>query len=291
MVEESVLALAASPLVYVALYVLTTIDGFFPPMPSESVVIALAALAVAGDAPHLGLVVAVAALGAFTGDQIAYAIGRRTPVRRLRPLRGRRAQRTLDWAEHALAHRGAAFIIGARYIPIGRVAVNLTAGAVGFPRGRFVGLTALAAVSWAFYSTAIGIGAGAFLSGRPLVAVGVGVVAGTTIGLVVDAVLSRVQGRPRAQRLGVEPTPEVATGPAATAPGQPDPVAPTTPVRRDAEPAPFVVGPLADVLAGDALVREVGPVGAAGAGRPATAAVAVGGREPATSLLPAAESS
>lgn len=221
MVEETVLAFAASPLVYLALYLLTTIDGFLPPVPSESVVIALAALAVASGVPDLWLVVAVAAAGAFTGDQIAYAIGRRVPVRRLRPLRGRRAQRTLDWAEHALAHRGAAFILGARYIPIGRVAVSMTAGAVGFPRRRFVGLTALGAVSWAIYSTAIGIGAGAFLSGRPLVAVGVGVVAGTLIGLGVDAVLSRVQGRPRMPRMGLDPAPGVAPEPAT--PAGPDP--------------------------------------------------------------------
>jgi membrane-associated protein len=205
--EEWVLALGASPLVYLALYVFATIDGFFPPIPSESVVIALAAVAISVGEPNLWLVIVVAAAGAFTGDQIAYAIGRRVPVRRSRLLRRPRAQRTLDWAEHALATRGASFIIGARYIPVGRVAVNMTAGAVGFSRWRFVGLTALAAVSWAIYSTVIGIGAGTWLHDRPLVAVGVGVVAGALIGFGVDAVLSRVQGRPRVRHLGAAPAP------------------------------------------------------------------------------------
>jgi membrane-associated protein len=203
--DDWVVALTASPLIYLALYLFATIDGFFPPIPSESVVIGLAAMAVATGAPNIWIVLAVAAVGAFTGDQIAYAIGRRVHVRRSRLFRRPRAQRTLDWAEHALATRGAAFIVGARYIPVGRVAVNMTAGAVGFGRARFVGLTALAAVSWAVYSTLIGIGAGAWLHDRPLVAVGVGVVGGAFIGLAVDAVLSRVQRRPRARRLGVDP--------------------------------------------------------------------------------------
>ncbi|WP_448631715.1 DedA family protein [Cellulomonas soli] len=102
----------------------------------------------------------VAAAGAFTGDQIAYQIGTKVDVRRIRLLRRPAAQRTVDWAERALARRGASFIIAARYIPVGRVAVNMTAGALGFRRRRFVFLTALAAVTWAGYSTAIGVGAG-----------------------------------------------------------------------------------------------------------------------------------
>ncbi|WP_298456280.1 DedA family protein [uncultured Cellulomonas sp.] len=195
MLEEWSLALAASPLVYLVTYLATTIDGFFPPIPSESVVIALAALATTTGAPSLGLLMAVAAAGAFTGDQLAYWLGGRVQVRSARLLRGKRAQRTLDRAEYALATRGASFIIGARYIPVGRVAVNMTAGAVRYPRARFVGLSAFAAVSWALYSTAIGVGAGAWLDDQPLVAVVVGVVGGAVIGLVVDAVLSRVQSR------------------------------------------------------------------------------------------------
>ncbi len=245
MLEEWILALAASPLVYLAMYLFATIDGFFPPMPSESVVIALAAVAMSTGAPNLWFILAVAAAGAFTGDQVAYAIGRRVPVRRSRLMRSARAQRTLDWAEHALATRGASFIIGARYIPIGRVAVNMTAGAVGFPRARFVGLTAVAAVSWAAYSTVIGIGAGAWLHDRPVVAVIVGVVAGAVIGLAVDAVLSRVQGRPRLRRLGVDPAPGTAPEPAPLAgPGAAllaDDVVPQGPEREPA--AAMVPGP------------------------------------------------
>lgn len=215
--QDWILALAASPLVYLGLYLFATIDGFFPPIPSESVVIALAALSVSTGQPNLVLIVLVAAAGAFTGDQVAYAIGKRIDVRRARFLRGPRGQKTLDWAEHALARRGPSFILAARYIPVGRVVVNMTAGAVGYPRRRFVGLAALAALTWAVYSAAIGLGAGVWFKGHPLVAIVVGVVGGLIIGLALDVALGYLQRR-RTRRQGENQVHEPAAPTAAAAP-------------------------------------------------------------------------
>jgi membrane protein DedA with SNARE-associated domain len=155
-------------------------------MPSESVIIALAALSVSTGTPNLTLVLLAAAAGAFTGDQIAYAAGGRIDVRRLRILRNPRGQRAIDCAERALARRGPSFILAARFVPIGRVAVNLTAGAVRYPRRRFVGLTALAAVAWSLHSVVIGLLAGAWIQDQPLVAITVGVVGGLLSGLALD---------------------------------------------------------------------------------------------------------
>jgi membrane protein DedA with SNARE-associated domain len=194
-VEEWALALAGSPWVFAALYLFATIDGFFPPIPSESLVIALASLSGSTGTPELWPVVLVAAAGAFTGDQIAYTIGSRVNVRNIPFMRGEKAQAALDWAEKALHQRGASFIIAARYIPVGRVAVNMTAGALGFPRRRFVGLVAIAAITWALYSTVIGLSAGRLLQGHPVIAIVVGVIGGIVIGFGVDWVLSRWTGR------------------------------------------------------------------------------------------------
>jgi membrane protein DedA with SNARE-associated domain len=173
------------------MYLFAAIDGFFPPIPSESLVIALAAIAISGGEPNIWLLMLAAALGAFTGDQIAYQIGTKVKVRQLRVLSSARGQAAIDWAEHTLAKRGAAFIIAARYVPVGRVAVNMTAGAVGYPRRRFVGLTAIAAVTWATYAALIGIGAGAWLGEHMFVAVTVGVIGGIALGVVIDWVLRR----------------------------------------------------------------------------------------------------
>lgn len=193
--EAWILAMAESFWVFPALYAFATIDGFFPPIPSESVVIALGSLNRSTGVPNLGFVLLFAALGAFTGDQIAYQIGKKINVRGLRFMRSDRAQAALDWAERSLEHRGASFIIAARYVPIGRVAVNMTAGAVGYHRPRFVGLTAIAAVTWACYSALIGIASGSLLEGRPVLAIIVGVIGGVIIGFLVDRAIQWFSSR------------------------------------------------------------------------------------------------
>lgn len=222
-VNDWAIALAGTPWVFLAVYAFATIDGFFPPIPSESVIIALAVLFVQQETPDFWLLGAVAAAGAFTGDQIAYSVGKRIPIRRLRFMQNPRAEKAIVWAEQALRNRGASFIIAARYIPIGRVAVNMTAGATGFPRLRFTGLAVIAAISWSIYSVGLGIGAGVWLKDHPFLALVVGVAGGLLIGIVVDQVLV-VLGRRRGRRDGVgapaapppEPEPEPVTAPTHT---------------------------------------------------------------------------
>ncbi len=191
MIEEWALQLSSTPWIILVMYLFAAVDGFFPPIPSESVVIALTTLSVTTGSPQLLPVAVAATLGAFTGDQIAYQIGRSVKVRELRWMRSARAQRSLDWAEHTLEHRAAAFIVAARYIPVGRVAVNMSAGSLGFPRHRFMPLTAVAAVTWGGYSVLLGLGAGHLLQDRPLLAVVVGVLVGALLGLLIDRVLRR----------------------------------------------------------------------------------------------------
>lgn len=202
-VNDWALALAGTPWVFLAVYAFATIDGFFPPIPSESVIIALATLFVQDRSADFWLLGAVAAAGAFSGDQIAYEIGKHIPVRRIRFMKSDRAVKAIDWAEHALERRGGSFIIAARYIPIGRVAVNMTAGTTGYPRARFTGLAAIAAVSWSVYSVVLGIGAGVWLKNHPTLALVVGVGAGLVLGVVVDRGLALLRSR-RGRRVVAE---------------------------------------------------------------------------------------
>ncbi len=243
--QDWLLALAGTPWVYVVLFAFVMIDGFFPPVPSESAVIALATLSVAGGSSQLVYIALAAAFGAFAGDQIAYTIGSRVDVRRLRLFRSGRGKATLDWAEHALMHRGSSFILAARYIPVGRVAVNLTAGTLGYPRRRFVGLTGLAAVTWSAYSVGIGVGAGAWLEDHPIVAVVAGVAFGTVVGLVIDWALRRWTG--------FDATP-VTMNPAHVRPEQAEATVPADPAQ---PPAPAVLPATA-----------AGPIGTAGSAGP-----------------------
>lgn len=193
--ESWILTIAASPWIYLVLFAFTTLDGFFPPVPSESVVITLAVAAHSTGQPNMWLVVAVAAVAAWTGDQIAYAIGRWVGTDRVPFLRSVRGRKAVRWARRALAHRGASFILAARYIPIGRIAVNMTAGALGYKRERFVFVTAVAAVLWSSYSVLIGYAAASWLDHSTLAAMGVGIFFGVLAGFVLDRVMSVIAGR------------------------------------------------------------------------------------------------
>ncbi|MBU4335352.1 MAG: VTT domain-containing protein [Actinobacteria bacterium] len=223
--------LAGTGWVYLVMYLFATVDGFFPPIPSESVVIALTAVSLSTGQPALGWLLLAAAAGAFTGDQIAYQIGSKVDIRSLRLFRSPTGRRALDRAERALAERGASYVIAARYIPVGRVAVNMTAGALHYDRRRFVAVDAVASIMWAVYSTAIGATAGALLGDNPWVAVVVGVCGGVALGFLVDRAMQRWAGRGgRGASGAATPVRTIdAAGPVSAARGDEQPAQPSEP--------------------------------------------------------------
>ena len=173
-----------SPWLYALLFALAAVDGFFPVVPSETSVITAGVFAAAGD-PSLPLVILVAALGAFAGDQIAYAAGRRAGPRflaRARP--GTRRRAAIDRAQRALDARGGVIIVASRFFPGARTAVSTTAGAVGYEWRRFASFGVVAATTWAAYSALVG-----FLGG---VAFERNVFMGLLLGLALAAALAAI---------------------------------------------------------------------------------------------------
>ncbi|WP_019182035.1 DedA family protein [Microbacterium yannicii] len=196
--------LAASPWVYLVVLVVCLVDGFFPPVPSETVVVGAATISVATGEPHLLLLIGVAAVGAILGDNIAYQLGRAVGTERFRWMRAKRVATTLDWARRGLDRRGALLIFTARYIPVGRIAVNMTAGATGYPLRRFLPLSIAAGMTWAVYSAVFGIVAGQWLHDQPLLAIVLAIAVAAVVGAVVDAVVRRILRR-AARAADVEP--------------------------------------------------------------------------------------
>ncbi|WP_062314519.1 DedA family protein [Demequina rhizosphaerae] len=190
-VEIWVESLMESLWIYPAVWILSLLDGVFPVLPSESVVIATATGWAQTGTPWIGIIWIAAATGAWCGDQLAYLIGSKLDVRK-HPLFARAGMRkTLDWAESTLERRGTTFIIAARFIPMGRVAVNLTAGALRYPRQWFMVVDAVAVAIWATYGCALGVWAGSIFE-NILVSILVGVVGGVVIGILIDKVLARL---------------------------------------------------------------------------------------------------
>ena len=174
---ESVMS---SPWVYLLLFAVAAVDGFFPLVPSEASVITAGVFAASGG-PNLALVVLVAALGAFVGDQVSYGLGRLGGPR-VRGGSGRRAA-ALDAARRALAARGGLIVVVARYFPGARTAVTLTAGAVGWRWRRFAAFAAVAAATWGTYSALVGYLGGVAFERDPLkgLLLGFGLAAAITV--------------------------------------------------------------------------------------------------------------
>lgn len=186
-----VVGLAASPLVFVVLFALCLVDGFFPPVPSEAALVAVAAIAATSGQPVLAGVLAAAALGAVAGDSVAYRIGRRIGLGRLARSRRPRIAAAFAFAERQMRRRSASLILVGRYIPVGRVAVNMTAGATRLPYRRFLAISSVAGLAWSATSIGIALAASSVLH-EPLVAALVSMVVAAGLGIAVDRVIGRV---------------------------------------------------------------------------------------------------
>lgn len=184
---------------YPLVFALTIADAFLVVLPSETVVVALAALSMSTGAPQLALLVPVAAVGAMIGDAACYLIGRRIGHTRFRWMRSPRVAATIRWAQRALDRRAAVLILTARYVPFARIAVNLTAGAMRFPVRRYTPLTVIAGCAWAVYNTVIGAVFGVWLQENPLLAVLVSVVVAILLGMLIDLVSAKIAERRRAR--------------------------------------------------------------------------------------------
>ncbi|MEV1331821.1 DedA family protein [Micromonospora costi] len=179
----------SSPWVYLAIFGIAVLDGFFPVVPSETAVITAGVFAASGT-PDLPAVILVAAAGALVGDHVSYALGRAGGSRLLDrlPARGRR-RAGVEWARRGIALRGGLILTVARYVPGGRTAVTLTMGAVGYPRRRFLTFDALAAGSWGLYSALVGYLGGLAFEQDPLR----GLLFGLGLALAVTAVVEGVR--------------------------------------------------------------------------------------------------
>lgn len=154
--EELILNAADAWWMPLAVFLLCLIDGFFPVVPSESLLVALASIYDQGKNINLVNLFFLAWFGAFIGDQVAYWLGRTIGVTRFRWMRTRSVVRAIGGVRQTLHHSGALVVITARHIPGGRVAVNFIAGATRMKLIKFMSLDFISAAIWAAYSLAIG---------------------------------------------------------------------------------------------------------------------------------------
>jgi membrane protein DedA with SNARE-associated domain len=153
--------LAASPWFYLVILGMVAFDSVVPLLPSETLVIAGGVSAGLGDL-DLALVILVAAIGAFLGDHLSYAFGRRASgwMERRAARREKTANR-LRWASSQIRTRGGLLLVTARFIPAGRTVLTLSAGVTKQPVRWFATWVTIAVTIWAIYAASLGFVFGA----------------------------------------------------------------------------------------------------------------------------------
>ena len=167
MIALSTLAIS-SPLSYLIAVLLPAFDAIIPVLPSETAIITLGVATAGSTDPRIGVLVLLAAAGAFLGDNLTYQIGKWLgPAIERRLLAGEKGAKRKAWAISALDRYGWRIIIACRFVPGGRTAVTLTCGLVGYRRRTFMAATAVAGVIWACYAFFIGRLGGQAFEDRP----------------------------------------------------------------------------------------------------------------------------
>lgn len=163
-IEEIILDLSQNPWFLLFLFTVAFLDSVFPVVPSEFSVIAGGVASGSGmlidDQRVLSiiLVIVIAAIGAYGGDSLAYAIGSRSD-KLLRKLffRGEKGEKRLFATGEQIRKRGGLLLITARFIPGGRTAMTFSCGLTGQPYWSwFSRWDLLATTLWASYAGLLG---------------------------------------------------------------------------------------------------------------------------------------
>ncbi|MDL5201336.1 VTT domain-containing protein [Streptomyces sp. ALI-76-A] len=184
---ESVGALIGSPWIYAMVAMSVLLDVFLPVLPSGVLVIMAATAAAAGsgaatgqvpdEVPDILALVLCATTASVLGDLVAYRLAWRGGARLDRAIaRSRRLTVAQERLGAVLAHGGGALVVLARFVPAGRSVVSLGAGATKRRARDFLPWSALAGLSWAAYSVALGY-FGAHWLGATWLATGVSLLA------------------------------------------------------------------------------------------------------------------
>ncbi|GAA2581466.1 DedA family protein [Streptomyces violaceus] len=157
---EQVGSLIGSPWIYAVVALSILLDVFLPVLPSGVLVITVATAAAAGsatDVPDILALTLCAATASVLGDLVAYRLAWRGGARLDRAIsRSRRLTTAQERLGAALARGGGALVVLARFAPAGRSVVSLGAGAAHRRARDFLPWSALAGLTWAAYSVALG---------------------------------------------------------------------------------------------------------------------------------------
>jgi membrane protein DedA with SNARE-associated domain len=185
-IMAAVLTMAGSPWVYVAMFLLAFGDQFFPPIPSDPVLLALVVSSHQLGLPRLWLLIPAAIVGAILGNLGCYWVGRKVGTDRFKTFRTGKGKASIEKARVQIEKRGMGYIIAARWIPVARIGIIMVVGAMHYPLSKFLIASTVSLVFWGLNATAIGSIFGAIEALHPMLAILIGIITGLIVGMVLD---------------------------------------------------------------------------------------------------------
>ncbi|MDY5784952.1 DedA family protein [Corynebacterium sp.] len=183
--------LTQMPIFYPLVALLIIGDALAPVVPSESVLNLAGAFSASRGVPNVWGVIAAAIIGAIIGDNICFRLGKRLikVVDRLDPKS--KAGVSIAWVRRNMNRGAGATIIVARFLPWARWVATIVLGSVGYSWLAFFIYDTIGVIIWAFLGVGVGYLGGALFADYPLLAMVVGVLLGSLVGLAIQ----KLQGR------------------------------------------------------------------------------------------------
>jgi membrane protein DedA with SNARE-associated domain len=156
------------------LVVMIAVDAPFPVLPSETILRSAATTAFGGGDVGMVFGLFVAALaGSVLGDAVVFWLGRCSH---------KLLSRTVDteyevsaWVRRHMLRRPGIALVGARFVPGGRLVSTAAAGRFGLPVRRFLAWSIVSSAAWSAYMLLIGLALGPVTGGDPLLSLFAGV--------------------------------------------------------------------------------------------------------------------
>lgn len=187
-------AILHSPWLLPVLVVLIAVDGPFPVLPSETVLMSAASVAF-GTHNTLGVagLFVAALIGSVAGDFLVFGLGRSSHRVLARATESEGG--LSSWVRRHLLLRPGTVLVGARFVPGGRLVSTAAAGRFGLDLPRFFAGSVASSAAWSVYMLLIGLLLGPITGGSPLLSL----LAGAVMAVLTAGLFALVQ-RVRAYR-------------------------------------------------------------------------------------------
>ncbi|MGW6174240.1 DedA family protein [Arthrobacter sp. NPDC055138] len=172
-----------------------TVSAMVPPVPSTTLFVALGSLSVHTDQLNPYLLAAAMLAGAVAGDTATFVLVRHFKLAERMIFAGEHRQAAFRAARTRLGRKGLPLVMTSRFVPLGRLTLNVAAGMIPQPGRRFLAHSVIAGVLWSAYCVGVGALSGAWPQLSTEFAVLLAIAISLVLGWLINQAISWWEGR------------------------------------------------------------------------------------------------